>query len=185
MNVRVLLALTLICGLLPLAQAETEGFAYQCEGKTCFWRRPIVNPPSGWIRDEESGHHFKFNAFVRKGEVFVDSNAVMYALAIYKKNASPTLAEHMNVNRQAHLKEHRDAKVADGTPVQNADGKRLVTLRYTPGSPEGDWQTVAYDEEGDYYLVFVLTARNKQAHDRTLPALTQLVRGYSKEPKKR
>ena len=185
MNLRVLLALTVTCGLLPFAQAETEGFAEPCEGKTCFWRRPIVDPPPGWVRDEESGHYFKFNAFVRKGEVFVDSNAVMYALAIYKKNAAPTLAEHMNVNRQAHLKEHRDAKVADGTPVQNADGKRLATLTYTPGSPEGDWQTVAYDEEGDYYLVFVLTARNKQAHDQTLPALAALLRSYSKDPKKR
>ena len=185
MNVRALLALTLICGLLPIAQAETEGFAYQCEGKTCFWRRPIVNPPPGWIKDEESGHEFRFNAFVRKGEIFTKSDAVMYALAIYKKNASPTLAEQMNVNRETHLKEHRDAKVAKGAPVQNADGKRLATITYTPGSPDDDWQTVAYDEEGDYYLLFALTARDKRAHDRWLPALAELVRGYSKEPKKR
>lgn len=183
MNVRLLIAFVLTCSVFPVG-AETEGFAYQCESSTCFWRRPIVDAPPGWVKDEESGAHFKFNAFARKGESFTDSDAVMYAHAVYRKNAAPTLAEHINQHKERHLKANRGSAMPKPQFTRNADGKQLTTLTSTPGKPDGDWETVAFDEEGDYYLVFVLSARTKQAHDKARDDFAALVRGYSKVPKK-
>jgi len=183
MNARLLLVFILTCSVFPVG-AETEGFAYQCESSTCFWRRPIVDPPPGWVRDEESGAHFKFNAFVRKGESFTDADAVMYALAVYKKNAAPTLAEHINQRKERHQKANPTAPISKPQVMRNADGKQLTAIASTPATPKGDWETVAFDEEGDYYLVFALSARSKAAHDKARDALTALVRGYSRNPKK-
>ena len=177
--------LLLLSGIFPAAHAETEGFAYACGSSTCFWRRPIVDPPPGWVRDDEAGAHFKFNAFAKKGEDFVDAGAVLYANAIYRKNAEPTLAAQIAADKKRILKSDPRAKISEAPSRQNADGKRLATFMFVPQKDADGWETVAYDEEGDHYLRFVLSARNKRAHDEALPAFTAFVRGYSKAPAKR
>ena len=179
-----LLAVLLTCATFSVAWAETEGFAYPCGASTCFWRRPIVNPPPGWVRDEDAGAHFKFNAFARKGEEFVDADAVLYANAVYRKNAAPTLAQQIAQDKERLLKADPRSKIAETRSAQNADGKRLATFSFTPSQKDDSWETVAYDEEGDYYLRFVLSGRTREAHDKALEAFTEFVRGYSKAPRK-
>jgi hypothetical protein len=183
-TLRALIMISLSSTVTPIVHAETEGFAYQCESGLCLWRRPIVDAPPGWIKDEESGARFRFNAFARKGESFTEADASLYALSVYRKNASPTLAQHINAHRAKHLRENPGSKVSAGAVLQNADGKRLATHTFTPGPTDKEWQTAAFDEEGDYYLVFALSARTKQAHERALKDLANLVLGYSKSPKK-
>lgn len=185
MNERVvLILLVLLCGLLPTAHAETEGFAYACESSTCFWRRPIVDPPPGWVRDDEAGARFRFNAFAKKGEDFVAADAVLYANALYRKNGAPTLPDQIAADKQRILETSPRAKISEAPSRQNADGKRLATFTFVPEKDQDGWETVAYDAEGDYYLRFVLSAQNKQAHDAALPAFTAFVLGYSETPKK-
>ena len=184
MNARVVLVLLLLCGTFPAAHAETEGFAYTCGSSTCFWRRPIVDPPPGWVRDEEAGAHFKFNAFAKKGEDFVAANAVLYANAVYRKNSAPTLAGQIAADKERILKSSPRSKISEAPSTQNADAKPLATFVFIPDKDDEGWETVAYDEEGDYYLRFVLSAQTRQAHDEALPAFTAFVRGYSKMPRK-
>ena len=183
-NKRGSFTLLLLCSLLSVAQAETEGFAYPCGASTCFWRRPIVNPPPGWVRDDDAGAHFKFNAFARKGEEFVDADAVLYANAVYRKNAAQNLAQQIAQDKERILKADPRSKIAEAGSTLNADGKRLATFTFTPSQKDDSWETVAYDEEGDYYLRFVLSGRTRQAHDKALDAFAQFVRGYSKESQK-
>ena len=180
MNERAALVLLLLSGIFSAAHAETEGFVYACGSGTCFWRRPIVDPPPGWVRDEEAGAHFKFNAFAKKGEDFVAAGAVLYANAIYRKNAAPSLAAQIAADKQRILKDSPRSKISEVPASQNGDGKRLATLRFIPEKDSEGWETVAYDEEGDYYLRFVLSAQNRKSHDEALPAFTAFVRGYRK-----
>jgi hypothetical protein len=184
MNERVVLILLLLCGVFPTAQAETEGFAYACESSTCFWRRPIVDPPPGWVRDDEAGAHFKFNAFAKTGEDFAAAPAVLYANAVYRRNAAPTLADQIAADKERILKSSPRSKISEAPSTQNADGKRLATFMFTPEKDDEGWETVAYDEEGDYYLRFVLSSQTKQAHDEALAAFEAFVRGYSRTPGK-
>jgi len=185
MNGRLLIYLVLVAATLPPARAETEGFAYGCGASTCFWRRPIVDPPPGWVRDEDAGAHLKFNAFARKGEDFTRADAVLYANAVYRRNAEPTLAAQIAADKDRILKNDPRSRIFEAPSTQNADAKRLVTFRFVPSQSDDSWETVAYDEEGDYYLRFVLSARTQQAHDKTLDAFAAFVRGYGKVPKKR
>jgi len=185
MNERAVLVLLLLCGISPVAHAETEGFAHACGSSTCFWRRPIVDPPPGWVRDDEAGARFKFNAFAKKGEAFVAADAVLYANAIYRKNAEPTLAGQIAADKERILQSSPRSKISEAPSTQNADAKRLATFMFIPDKDDEGWETVAYDEEGDYYLRFVLSAQNRQALDGALPAFTAFVRGYSKAPRKR
>ena len=184
MNGRVVILLLLLCGALTTVRAETEGFAYACESGMCFWRRPIVDPPPGWVRDDEAGAHFKFNAFAKKGEDFAAAPAVLYANAVYRRNAAPTLADQIAADKERILKSSPGSKISEAPSTQNADGKRLATFMFTPEKDDEGWETVAYDEEGDYYLRFVLSSQTKQAHDGARAAFEAFVRGYSKTPGK-
>src|SRR5687767_11977551 len=125
---RLLPALLLVCSVVPAARAETEGFTYSCESGMCFWRRPVVAPPPGWVRDEEAGQHFRFNAFARKGEDFTKAAAVLYANAIYRKNGAPSLARQIVADRERILKDDPRAKISESKPVRNADAKTLQTF---------------------------------------------------------
>ena len=180
----VLVVLALLCSAPLPVHAETEGFTYACPSGMCFWRRPIVDPPPGWVRDDEAGRELRFNAFARKGEDFTKANAVLYANAQYRKNAPPTLAGQIAADRTRILKGDPKAKIVEIKSVQNADAKRLATYAFIPSGKDDSWETVAYDEEGDYYLRFVLSAQTKEAHDKALADFTAFVRGYSKTPKK-
>jgi hypothetical protein len=135
------------------------------------------------VRDDEAGAHFKFNAFTKKGEDFVAAGAVLYANALYRRNAAPTLAAQIAADKERILKSSPRAKISEAPSRQNADGKRLATVMFIPEKDDEGWETVAYDEEGDYYLRFVLSAQTRKAHDEALPAFTAFVRGYSKAPK--
>jgi len=180
-----LVMFALLCGAAPPAHAETEGFTYACASSMCFWRRPIVDPPPGWVRDDAAGQELRFNAFARQGEAFTKADAVLYANAQYRRNAPPTLAGQMALDRERIMKGDPRAKIVETKAVQNADGKTLATYAFVPSSRDDSWETVAYDEEGDYYMRFVLSAQTKEAHDKALPAFVAFVRGYSKTPKKR
>ena len=157
-----------LAGIAAPAAAETEGFTYACPSGMCFWRRPIVGAPPGWARDEEAGQHFRFNAFARNGEDFTKANAVLYANAVYRKNGPASLAGQIAEDRTRILKTDPRAKITQTKSVQHADGKTLATYAFIPSSKDDSWETVAYDEEGDYYLRFVLSAQTKPAHDKAL-----------------
>ena len=181
---RLLPVLLLAWSVIPAARAETEGFTYQCESGLCFWRRPVVEPPPGWVRDEAAGHQYRFNAFARKGEDFAKAAAILYANAIYRKNAEPSLAGQIAADRERILKDDPRAKISESKPVRNADAKTLRTFAFAPGGTGGTWETVAYDEEGEYYIRFVLSALTQAAHDKALADFTAFVRGYTRARKK-
>lgn len=178
------LLLPLLGGAAPPAHAETEGYAYACQTGLCFWRRPVVDPPPGWVRDDEIGQQLRFNAFSRKGEDFRKANAVLYANATYRGNAPATLAEQIAEDRARVLKADPKARMSETKSVQNADAKTLVTYAFVPGAQDESWETVAYDEEGEYYLRFVLSAQTKEAHDKALADFEAFVRGYTRVSKK-
>ena len=72
------------------------------------------------------------------------------------------------------------AALADG------DGMSLRTSSFTPTKP-GNWEVVAFGEEGDYYLVLALSSRSPSGRDESVPAFKQLIRSHhaasAQEPK--
>jgi hypothetical protein len=172
------------------AKAETEGFAYMCEtGGICLWRRPIVNPPSGWERDQGSSERYKINAFAPKGLSFSDSPVVIYANALYKTPQKvKDLDEFIEVDKEHFTKGKGEIKISPKGSLLTGDKKSLVVLTFEPiGKSKEQFETIAYGEEGEYFLIFALSARSKEAHDKALPAFVEFLHGYTEksEPKEK
>ncbi len=170
----------------PVAQAETEGFPRSCETRICSWRRPVVEPPPGWFRDEGASRHYKLNAFAPNGSSFADAPAVMYALAVEKSSLpEKSLAAFLGRGHPS-ASGNGGTEVTPKPPLKTGDGQAFAAFRYAPrpGSKE-QHETVAYGEEGDYFLVFVVSARTAKDHDAAYPSLVELLRGYTEVRKQR
>jgi hypothetical protein len=185
---RTLLASSVTVAILafPLAQAETEEFTETCDTRICSWRRPIVDPPPGWSRDNGASRHYKMNAFAPNGSSFADAPAVMYALAVDKSSFPEKSLPAFLGRGHPSASGSGGIEVAPTPRLTTGDGKSFEALRYAPppGS-EGQHETVAYGEEGDYFVVFVISARTAKAHDAAYASFVELLRGYTKVPKRR
>ena len=71
--------------------------------------------------------------------------------------------------------------ITEGLVLRTADGKAWRSFAFVPGN-QGNWERVAYGEEGDYYLVFTLSARDKASYERLAPLFASWIERYRKTP---
>ena len=79
----------------------------------------------------------------------------------------------------------KDAKlqVKTGLSYTDGDGRVLNAVQLIPSSGSGaQWQTIAYGQEGAFYLVFALSAGGTLEHDTALPAFKQMLATYRAGP---
>jgi hypothetical protein len=103
----------------------------------------------------------------------------MYAKAVFKprEQGVKSLAEFIEKDKASFLSHDPTLSIREGDPLESRDGKRFPTFSFTPiGS--GNWERVAYGEEGEFYLLFVLSARSEGAYKSSVDEYEQLVRGY-------
>lgn len=162
------------------AAAETEGFASpSCGDKICFWRRPVVDAPPGWLRDEGSSRLYQVNAFAPQGSTFSNADVVIYAKAIYKGKAATTLADFIEGDRAEYQGEVPKARIVKAPAVVNGDGRALAAYSFAPATGQaGNWERIAYDEEGEYILLFALSARTEDAYRKHLDSFIAFVAHY-------
>ncbi len=162
------------------AVAETERIAQPCESGICFRWWPKVQPPAGWLHDRENSLHFNFNAIAPEGSNFADADTVMYANAIYKPRASWAKSLKAYIEGD-HINFRRDSpgiSIRPAAPLKTSDGRAVATWTLEPKT-SGQWERVGYFEEGDYYMVFVLSSRTKaglQANQRSFELLISTYR---------
>jgi len=91
-----------------------------------------------------------------------------------------TLAHH---DRQVAIRSERSRlRISDTPPIRTADGKPLRSLTFFPPDGKGNWERVAYGEEGEYFLIFTLSARSLESYRASLPAFETLLAGYRELP---
>jgi hypothetical protein len=71
--------------------------------------------------------------------------------------------------------------VSEGKPVLTRDGMRMPTVTFTP-KVDGNWEHVAYGEDHDHYLVFVLSARSKKAFEGAMKPWQSMVWSFRRGP---
>ncbi len=171
--------------LAPMVKAGTEGIAVICErtDSICFWHRPKLDAPQGWQRDEGASQEVQANVFVPAGATFEAAPAVIYGRAIPREGQVASLSAFVDDDVATFEQHYVSLQVQRGLAIADGDGTSLTAVRLSPvpGS-DAQWETVAYAEEGDYYLIFVLSARNKSAHDADLPVFEHLLAGYRAGP---
>ena len=168
-----------VVSLASPAGAAIEKIAIPSEdGIVLFWW-PKVAAPANWKHDREHSLHYGFNAFAPEGSSFADAETVMYARALYKPREPDlkSLEALITRDRESFSKRDPTMKIEAGPPLRSADGRELPSLLFKPQAA-GNWERVAYLEEGEYYLLFVVSSRNAEGLANAQSAYEALVSSY-------
>ena len=166
-----------------VARAEIVKSAVPCEGNNCLYWWPKAPSPPGWHQDQKASDAGGINAQAPDGSSFAEAETVIYAKAIYKPLV-PTitsLAMLIDADRKDFLA--RDPKLAIGEPeaLSTGDGTVLRSFTFSPGG-EGNWEEVAYGEEGDFFLIFTVSSRSQAGLALTRDTYRRFIKGYRGKP---
>ena len=176
-----LIALLLLLSV-PVS-AEMEKIATTCESGICLHWWPILPNVKGWHHDRDASLWHSFNAQAPDGKTFKDADSVIYASGIYKPRVSEvkTLETLIENDHKRFYDTNPGITIKPAESVTTSDGQVLKTFAFFP-KENGNWEHVAYGEEGEYYLVFTLTSRSQDGYSQTLAAYKQFLQNYKAKP---
>jgi hypothetical protein len=138
-----------------------------------------VHAPDKWTLDNSSGRRQGLQAvFYPNGERWSASPAVIYCQVIPRDQQIKDLAAMLDYDRNRYRNTSPNAVVADLPAVSFPSGKQAAVRRFS-GGPSGAIEQTAYIEERTVIVLIILSCRNAEALDRSLPAFTQFVRSYT------
>jgi len=170
--------------LLPCkAFAEIEKIAIPNDKGISFYWWPKITPPQGWVQDKAYSYHYAVNAMTPEGYTFANAKTVMYAKANYKPRDPDikSLEAFMERDKEIFLSKMPNIRIIKTDSLHTADRKIFISYNFFP-EKAGNWEKVAYGEEGDFYIVFTISARSKEEFDSSESAFKALVENYTESP---
>ncbi len=142
-----------------------------------------LSAPKGWIADSESGKSQGLPfVFYPKGSSWQKGIVGMYATVYPKAENGGTLEKFIERDISDFKSKSEKLKVttADAlTTVKDAQGKeRKVEVRYFTGDQFGNYEAVAYIDEGKSVVSIILTSKTQEGFEASLPAFKELVTSY-------
>jgi hypothetical protein len=173
------LALVALLTCSSAAHAEIEKVATPCKTGFCFHWWPKVTVPAGWAHSKDYSLHYNFNALAPDGESFKDAATVMYVNAVYRPRVadSKTLADFIKSDHRSFLDETPSLEISEAASLKSADG-RVGQSWYLSPKLSGQWERVAYLEEAEYYIVFVISSRSEDDLKRNMQSFEALFSAY-------
>ena len=172
-----------MCMCFGLAKAEIEKIAVtnspRCAEGIHFLWWPKLTEIKGWHHDRNASDVDAVNALAPDGFTFKNAESVIYAKASYKPRMPETksLEQFISDDHEEFLNNYKNLKIVRMASLTTADGQVLPSYKFIPMS-EGNWEQVAYGEEGEFYLIFTLSSRSQKGFDNALSAYEQLVSKY-------
>lgn len=166
------------------ARAEIVKMAVpDTSGLKLFWwpKLPVL---AGWHQDPGASQAYSVNALVPDGQSFSDADTVMLGKANYKPStpAIKTVQQLVDDDIKVTTQQASGVQVHKAADIADADGKSFTVYDFAPAAATGGvWEAVAYGEEGDYFLIFMTSARSKAGFDKNLPVFEQLVKTYAEK----
>ena len=164
-------------GVEKIAITEGSGIRF------VWW--PKVAPPSGWHFDEGSSHRFAFNAMAPDGSTFSDAETVLYAKADFKPRTAgiASLESFVQSDIADFRAEMPGLVVSREKTLYAQDRKPFQVVSYFPKQhADGNWEQVAYGEDGDYYITIAISSRTRDGLTRSMAAFRALVASYAIGP---
>lgn len=146
---------------------------------------PKVSPPNGWHFDQGSSYYFSFNAMAPNGSTFSKAETVMYARADYKPRLPDikTLQAFISNDMASFKQDEPTIVMVLEHPLRTKRGQSFQIALYHPAhGSSGNWERVAYGEDGEYYLTFVVSSRSNQGLKAAMPAFMSLLSSYQPGP---
>lgn len=161
------------------AKARIEKVAIVCKVGLCLYWWPALAKVNGWHHDQGASIADAVNAEVPDGFTFANAVAVIYAKAIYKPRQPETksVAVLIKQDKATFLRHDPTLEITRVSPLKTADGRTLESYTYFPRT-KGNWEEVSYGEEGEYYLVFVVSSQTKAGFEKALGAYKEFIGEY-------
>lgn len=174
------LCLTVALTVSAPALSEIEKIATPSDaGLRMTWWPKLPELP-GWHHESEASIENGANILAPDGFTFSDSEAVMYAKAVYKPSVPKVInLDQMIENDVNQFISGGDIVATEVGPLATGDREKLRSYTFFPKA-DGNWERVTYGEEGDYYLVFTINARSKAGYDQSLRDYEKLISTYKK-----
>jgi len=175
------------CSLLLLTatplQAEIVKTSVPCEGNNCLYWWPKAPSPPGWHQDQQASDASGINAQAPDGTSFKEAETVIYAKAMYKPLVPTiaTLAALISEDKKDFLARDPKLSISEPETLTTGDGTVLRSYTFAP-SADGNWEEVAYGEEGKFYLIFTVSSRTKAGRNKSRDAFLQFIKGYRGKP---
>lgn len=170
------------------AMAEIEKIALDCDSGICFYWWPKVSALKGWHDDREAGYQVSANVLVPDGSTFANAQTVLYAKALYKLQipAITSVDKLVESDAASFRKDDPGIVISRSDDLTTGDGQKLKVFTYFP-SGQGNWEKVAYGEEkdkegNDFFLIFVVSSRTKQAYEKAEPVYKAFIHDYREKP---
>ncbi|MGN6512989.1 MAG: hypothetical protein ACTHKZ_05365 [Lysobacteraceae bacterium] len=167
-----------LCGLPAIAGIAKVAVPAGAGLHLMWW--PEVAAPAGWRVDENASRHYAFRALAPAGHDFSDAVTVMYAKAAFKPRLAPAvdLRGYIADDVAGFKADLPGIAIAEDKPVQ-AHGRAYRLFRFAPPRDRGgNWECVAYGEDGEFFLTFVLSSRTQAGMRAGLPAFRAMVASY-------
>lgn len=161
--------------------AEVEKFVQtECKQALCFYWWPKLPALSGWHHEAEPSVENTSNILVPDGADFASAEAIMYARAFYKpQSPSTSVSDLMARDRKDTAAALPGTIIADAAALKSGDGETLPSQTfYPPAEGQGSWERLAYHEEGDFYLLFTISANSKAGLQASMKDFERLIAAY-------
>ncbi len=177
-KVAILFLLTIFCGLTAAQDNGDSGIIF---GEHYSF---TLTAPKGWVLDNGSGKGQGLQAvFYPKGSSWKNGAAVMYANVYQKRDPGKESLQTVIAGDVAeYQKESPKLTVVDADRIPTRKDERSkgkeANIKYFAGDRNGNYEAVAYINEGKVVVMLVLTTRSKNDFGSSLSAFKELVGSY-------
>ncbi len=170
--------LLLLCLAPGAVCGEILKLAVQGDAGVQFYWWPVLPRVEGWYHDRQHSLFYGTNAQAPEHSNFADAETVIYAKAIFKSRVAQIGdVDDLLANDKALYQREGNVRVAEVEPLVTADGEAFRSCTFSPQG-KGNWEQVAYAEEGDFFLLFTLSSRTRDGFDRARADFREFIRGY-------
>jgi hypothetical protein len=182
-SIALTLSLYAVAGGLPAEIVKTARPDCSRNAICLYWWPRLPKVP-GWREDTDASYRYGgngVNALAPDGFTFESADAVIYGAATYK--AQYASDNPRSTNLAAFIDDDTGVFRAEGAQIQEAetlvtaDGQRLRSFHFIAAGAK-NYERVAYGEEGEYYLVFTISAHTEAGYQKALPVFEDMVRRY-------
>jgi hypothetical protein len=174
--VRMILA-TFFIGQLPLSPACAEMLQFSGPDGTKSW--PKLPDIPDWHQDQELSMKKNANFLVPDGADPATSDVTIQARGYPRSGDTSSLSQLIDKDQAGAPS---GTQVQKGPNLYDKDSTAFTLMTYMPAQGQnGEWKAIAYSEEGDYLLAFMLEAHSKAGFDKNLPVFNGLIQRYAKD----
>ena len=163
--------------------AEMKGYGEVCSGKNqiCFWLKPVVALPKGWVEDEEWSHRYHSLFLFENGDTSKDKPVIYIHAEGHLKEQ--TLEQFIELYQTGWKKSQKDRTIERLADFERKNKPTFKVFLYgNPSNPEQAFELTAFTEDVDtahpgrtYFFEAVLIAPSKEELERTKAAFYELL----------